>query len=76
MTAEKNTNKKPALRLGVTPELAERWRKMAIWEAAVEAVEKCQWNLDIAKRNLETAIAKEANIRLALGELTVLESGT
>lgn len=58
----------------VTPELKERWRKMAAWEAAVEAVEMRQWDLDMAKKNLQTAIAKEANIRAALGELSVLES--
>ena len=66
---------------GVTPELAERWRKMGLWEYAQQLVENREWELDrakknlkLAKKNLKDAQAKEAKARAALGPLSVLES--
>lgn len=65
----------------VTPELKERWRKMARWERAAEQVDKREWEirdlkkaLKQAKRNLVFAKERSAEAKAALGPLSVLES--
>lgn len=56
-----------------TPEQRLRWRQMAAWEDATETVERRQWELDTAKKNLKDALAKEKKVREMLGPLSALE---